>query len=246
MLASAQGPLASPVCAFTHRTGSPWTAAIICLTRTIMLTPEPAATLAASLVPRAITQQPRNPAPYHALAIRQPFCWPGNSSTTDRPPEVSIHSRWTPTPRYCAASRWAASGSHCGETIPTEVESPMCATAVHEVRGSAASAAGGGAATERPCRGTAAAALRPDKTPTAVALMTAIARTAMAAASKTRLRRRGSPFPPSRGSALLPVLGRIASPSRGLLPGRTPESADGIPVGGPVCSCKHPGETLAL
>src|SRR5580704_5914835 len=51
----------------------------------------------------------------------------------ERPPEASIWTCRTPTSRYCAASRCAGLGSHVGDTMPTEVESPMCATEVQEV-----------------------------------------------------------------------------------------------------------------
>src|SRR5580704_14916541 len=55
----------------------------------------------------------------------------------------------TPTSPYCAASRCAGSGSHVAETMPTEVESPMCATEVHEVRSGRGPAAVRACATAR-------------------------------------------------------------------------------------------------
>src|SRR5215475_2815885 len=107
----------------------------------------------------------------------------------ERPPEASIRCCWTPTPWYWAARRCEASGSHTGETMPTEVESPTCATAVQEVRGAPAGPAGcGGDAEGRgddaEGRGDAAAAaalVGPLKTPAAAALATVIASTATAA-----------------------------------------------------------------
>ncbi len=61
MLASAYGPLRSSDFTLTHITGSPCAAF---MTRPILVTRptfEPAATSAVSLVPSAMTQQPRNP-----------------------------------------------------------------------------------------------------------------------------------------------------------------------------------------
>ena len=62
MLASDQSPLLRSVCVFTHMTGSPCTAAIISWIRASRPMFEPAATFAVSLVPSAMTQQPRKPA----------------------------------------------------------------------------------------------------------------------------------------------------------------------------------------
>ncbi len=61
MLASEYGPLASSDLRLTHITGSPCAARIIRSIRVIRPTLEPTATSAVSLVPSAMTQQPRNP-----------------------------------------------------------------------------------------------------------------------------------------------------------------------------------------
>ena len=71
---------------------------------------------------------------------------PGICSTIERPPDASIWTFRTPTSRYCAASCCAGLGSHIGETMPTEVESPIWATEVQEVRGGAGGAVSGRAA----------------------------------------------------------------------------------------------------
>src|SRR5215475_286107 len=55
------------------------------------------------------------------------------TSTIERPPEASTRRWRTPALPYCAARRWAGSGSTCGSTIPTEVESPIWPTVEHEV-----------------------------------------------------------------------------------------------------------------
>src|SRR5215469_8019344 len=133
MLASDHGPLLTSVSTLTHMTGSPCAADIISRIRAAMLTGDPMATLAASLVPSANTQQPRKPAWYQPMAARYPLSWPGNCSTMERPPEALIQTWPTPTSWYCAASRWAGSGNDCGDTIPTERESPICPTEEHEV-----------------------------------------------------------------------------------------------------------------
>src|SRR5579859_1100382 len=64
----AQGPADSSVRVLTHSTGWPCATAIIWAMRAIMPTEDPAATLAASFVPSAKTQQPRYPCFRHALA----------------------------------------------------------------------------------------------------------------------------------------------------------------------------------
>src|SRR6266567_9440472 len=62
MFASDQGPDGSRVFTFTHMTGAPWATDMSSRMRPIRPTLEPTDTFAVSLVPRAITQQPRNPA----------------------------------------------------------------------------------------------------------------------------------------------------------------------------------------
>src|SRR5215469_17509356 len=113
---------------------------------------DPAATLAVSFVPSAMTQQPRNPAWCHEFATRYPLICPGICSTIERPPDASIWTFRTPTSRYCAASCCAGLGSHIGETMPTEVESPIWATEVQEVRVGPAGAASGRATARVPVR----------------------------------------------------------------------------------------------
>jgi len=61
MLASAYGPAGTSEMTLTHITGSPCATDIISRIRAARLTLDPMATSAVSLVPRAITQQPRNP-----------------------------------------------------------------------------------------------------------------------------------------------------------------------------------------
>src|SRR5580658_3454186 len=61
MLDSAYGPYASSDLTLTHITGSPRATDIISLILVVNPTLEPTATLAVSLVPSAMTQQPRKP-----------------------------------------------------------------------------------------------------------------------------------------------------------------------------------------
>src|SRR6266571_6236927 len=105
MFASAYGPLLSSDFTFTHITGSPWAAFI---TRPILVarpTFEPAATSAVSLVPRAMTQQPRNPPRVMVRIASYPLIWPGRTSTTELAPDMSVTTERTPTSSYWAVIR---------------------------------------------------------------------------------------------------------------------------------------------
>ncbi len=85
------------VLVFTHMTGWPWAIAIIWSILAVASTADPAAMFAASLVPRAKTQQPLNPLWCQARATLKPFTWLGRVSTMDRPPEASSLRCLTPT-----------------------------------------------------------------------------------------------------------------------------------------------------
>src|SRR5215467_263357 len=107
---------------------------------------DPAETSAVSFVPSAITQQPLNPCLLMFTAASYPLICPGRTSTTERAPEMSVTTECTPTSSYLAAIRSPGLGRYAGETRPSEVESPMCATPRHDVRSwpPAALAAGAG------------------------------------------------------------------------------------------------------
>src|ERR1700691_3760065 len=68
------------------------------------------------------------------LAAVKPLTWPGSTSTTERAPETSVTTVCTPTSSYLAMIRFFGLGSYSGDTRPSEVESPMWATARHAVR----------------------------------------------------------------------------------------------------------------
>src|SRR5215467_6582587 len=95
---------------------------------------DPAETSAVSFVPSAITQQPLNPCLLMFTAASYPLICPGRTSTTERAPEMSVMTECTPTSSYLATIRSPGFGRYAGETRPSEVESPMCATARHDVR----------------------------------------------------------------------------------------------------------------
>src|SRR5581483_6729961 len=80
MLPSAYDGSATPGRVFTvvHSTGSLPSTDIISWMRALRLTacPPATATLAVSLVPSAMNQQPRNPEAFMFLATVYPFCWP--------------------------------------------------------------------------------------------------------------------------------------------------------------------------
>src|SRR5579863_89689 len=115
-------------------TGSPLVTAIMRLIRYVRLQLEPAATSAVSSVPSAITQHPSNPFLIIALAACWPLVVPGSTSTTERAPETSVTTVRAPTSSYLATMRCFGLGRYSAETSPSEVESPMWATARHEVR----------------------------------------------------------------------------------------------------------------
>src|ERR1700722_11957430 len=121
-------------------TGSPCAADIIRAIRVASGVSDPAATSAVSSVPRASTQQPWKPACVMLSAASYPLTVPGITSTIERPPAMFVHTLRTPTSSYWAWIRCFGFGRYSGDTRPSEVESPRCATARQEVRSGPAAA----------------------------------------------------------------------------------------------------------
>src|SRR5215216_3608303 len=99
---------------------------------------------AASVVPRASTQHPWYPLARRPRATSSALRWPARRSTIERAPEISLRKSVTPTAAYWASRRCAGSAMNAGDISPTDVESPMCTTDVHEVCGVAGGAGVGG------------------------------------------------------------------------------------------------------
>ena len=94
---SAHGPSVRSVLTSTHSTGSLPITAIIRSIRRSAGSGAPAAMLAASVVPRASTQQPWKPAARRRVATSSAFSWPASRSTVERAPEISEWKSVTPT-----------------------------------------------------------------------------------------------------------------------------------------------------
>ena len=79
---------------------------MISLMRCAGSTDDPIATSAASLVPRAMTQQPLKPCLTMSLAALKPLVSPGSVSTMELAPTMLVTTFLTPTSWYWATSRW--------------------------------------------------------------------------------------------------------------------------------------------
>ena len=101
--------------------------------RSVRLVGLPTATLAVSVVPIARTQQPSYPVALMASAASLALSWSPTVSTIERAPEISMRGSVTPTRRYWASMRLAGSSMKSSLISPTDVESPMWTTDVHDV-----------------------------------------------------------------------------------------------------------------
>src|SRR3954452_21429864 len=124
MLGLAQSPVVLIVLTLTHSTGAPSTAVIMRSMRSCSVWVLPWAMSAASVVPRASTQQPLSPPALMWRATSSALSWPLRCSTIDRAPDTWLSVLVTPTRAYLASIRSAGLGRYEGENGSIEVESP--------------------------------------------------------------------------------------------------------------------------